>query len=66
MAMEPTHEITVTYKVTVPHELADQMDEVETNVDEWLQETDTVKVFDEDDEEQEVELKHVSTTWKSL
>lgn len=64
--MEPTHEITVTYKVVVPHELADDMDQVETNVDEWLAETDTVKAFDEDDEEQEIEITHVSTTWKSL
>lgn len=64
--MEPTHEITVKYRVTVPHELADVMDQVETDVDEWLMETDTVKVFDEDDEEQEVSLSHVETTWKSL
>lgn len=64
--MEPTHEITVTYKVTVPHELADVMDQVETDVDEYLAETDTIDVYDQDDQGQEVELKHVSTTWKSL
>lgn len=64
--MEPTHEITVTYRMTVPHELADQMHEVEEHVDEWLSSTDDLGVFDADDEEQTVKMEHVETKWKSL
>lgn len=64
--MEPTHEITVTYKVTVPHELADVMDQVETDVDEWLSETQNITTYDEDDESHETTVEHVETKWRSL
>lgn len=64
--MEPTHRITVSYDVTVPHELADAMDQVETDVDEWLANVDPITSYDEDDEAQEVALKHTQTRWESL
>ncbi len=64
--MEPTHEITVTYRVVVPHELADVMDQVEVDVDEVLANTDDVTVYDADDETHEVSFTHVETVWRSL
>jgi hypothetical protein len=64
--MEPTHRIVVEYDVTVPDELAADMDQVETNVDDWLSNVDPIGCYDEDDEEQEVTLTHRHTAWTSL
>lgn len=66
--MEPTHEVTVTFTVTVPHELADATVNLEEVFEEEVASDSTLFVSDEDGEEQEVEVavKPGAIKWREL
>lgn len=64
--MEPTHKVTVTFTLTVPHELADNEEDVRQVFDEEICGGGMLYVTDDEGEDQEIEWKADSYKWTEL